>query len=149
MPMRPSLPTSLLLLLASVLAACASGNAVRKPQAAGPTTPKPGWVDNLPVTSGRVYAMGRSGRTYWEKDALTNAAEDARGKLAIGLQSKMEVLTKRAESDQGATHLDLVKAATDMMVQNTVIEATWIDNGGEQGEPGAVFALAYIELEHA
>ena len=142
-------PSSVTLILwALVLSACASGNANQKP-AAGPTTPMPGWVRNQPAVNGRVYAIGRSGRTYWAKDALTNAAEDARGKLAIGLQSKMEVLTKRAETDQGSTHLDLVKAATDMVVQNTVIEATWIDNGGEEGEPGAVFALAYIELEKA
>ncbi len=142
------LPASLMP-CALVLAACASGNANQRPAAVGPLAPMPGWVQNEPVVNGRVYAVGRSGRTYWAKDALTNAAEDARGKLALGLQSKMEVLTKRAESDTGSTHLDLVKAATDMMVQNTVIEATWVDNGGVQGEPGAVFALAYIELDKA
>ena len=125
---------------------CASGNPAKKKDV--PSTPVPGWVQNPPHVDGRVYAIGRCGPTYWPQDALNRAGEDARGKLAIALQSKMEVLTKRAESSDGSsTHLDLVKAATDMVMQNTVLEATWSDSAGQIDEPGAVFALAYIEVE--
>src|SRR5471032_2929637 len=103
--MRALSSSSTLVTWALLLSACASGKAVQKPAPAGPIAPTPGWVTRMPVESGRVYAVGRSGRTYWQKDALTNAAEDARGKLAIGLQSKMEVLTKRVETESGSTHL--------------------------------------------
>lgn len=124
------------------LAACASGKAQRRNVA---TTPVPGWLERVPVVEGKVYAIGSSGPTFWPQDALNNAAEDARGKLAISLQSKMEILTKRADRGSDGTHVDLVKAATDMVVQNSRVEATWVDAGGERGEQGGVWALAYIE----
>src|SRR5256885_4792677 len=115
-------PSVVLCLFAAALG-CSSSEANRKKRS-GPeavATPVPGWVKNPPQVNGRVYAIGKSGPTYWPQDALNNAGEDARGKLAIALQSKMEVLNKSAErSDGTSTRLDLVKSATDMLMQNSV-----------------------------
>src|ERR1700681_1710721 len=53
----------------------------------------PAWVDKLPETSGgKLQAVGFSAPTYWPQDALNNAAEDARGKLALALGSHVEFL---------------------------------------------------------
>jgi hypothetical protein len=41
------------------------------------------------------------------------------------------------------------KEATDVMMQNSRIEATWVDENGDRGEPGSVWALASIELDAA
>ncbi len=140
--------SSLALLLPCVaLAGCASSAPAKKPAAA--SAPAPGWVKDPPQVNGRVYAIGMSGPTYWPQDALNHAQEDARGKLAIALGAQMEVLTKRAETEKDSTHLDLIKAATDMVVQNSQIEATWTDGKGELSDAGSVFALAFISLDKA
>src|SRR5947209_9280243 len=103
--MRASLLASASLFAA--LSGCASSAPAQKKPAAS-SAPMPGWVNEPPQVNGRVYAIGRSGPTYWPQDALNHAMEDARGKLAIALQSKMEVLTRRAETEADSTHLDLI-----------------------------------------
>jgi hypothetical protein len=135
-------------MLALLCAGCGGGQAVKKP-APKISTPAPGWVDKVPLVEGKVYAIGHSGPTFWPQDALNNAAEDARGKLAIGLQAKMEMLTKVAEHNGQTSGFDLVKAATDMVMQNSRVEATWVDTAGERGEPDNVWALAFIEVQAA
>jgi hypothetical protein len=135
--------------LCALAALACGGGQVKKNAPAVRSAPMPGWIERAPLVEGRVYAVGHSGPTFWPQDALNNAAEDARGKLAIGLQSKMEILTKRADRGADSTHVDLVKAATDMVMQNSRIEATWRDEGGERGDAGSVWALASIELDAA
>ena len=132
-----------------VVSACAGSGGGKGSKRAVASTPAPGWLDRVPVVEGKVYAIGRSGPTFWPQDALNNAAEDARGKLAIGLSAKMESLTKRADDGRSSTHLDLIKAASDMVVQNSRVEATWVDASGERGEAGSVWALAYLEQSAA
>ena len=139
--------SSLLLTSACASSGASGGNKAAKRAVA--TTPAPGWLERAPAVEGKVYAIGHSGPTFWPQDALNNAAEDARGKLAIGLSAKMEILTKRADTGETSTHVDLVKAATDMVVQNSRVDATWVDAAGERGEAGAVWALASIEQSAA
>ena len=136
---------STLLGLALAVAGCAS-TPKAKPR---PSTPMPSWVADMPAVRGKVYAVGRSGPTFWQQDALSQAQEDARGKLAIALQSNMEVLTKRVETSSGTAHLDLVKAASDMVLSNSRIEATWVDAAGVTDLAGTTYALAYVELDSA
>ncbi len=114
-------------------------------------TPVPRWVDAAPEsTRARYVAVGFCKPTFWPQDALANAAEDARGKLALSLSSHVEALTKLAESNQGRlTQLDITKEATDLVVQNSRIEATWTDEAGTRDESGAVWALAVIDLTQA
>ena len=53
----------------------------------------PGWVDKAPESGkGKLLAVGFSQPTYWPQDALNNAAENARGKLALAMTSHVEYL---------------------------------------------------------
>jgi hypothetical protein len=110
----------------------------------------PAWVDQIPESgAGKLYGVGFSGPTYWPQDALNNAGESARGKLALALASHVEFLgmdTADAAAQGGAT---INKEATDVVMRNSRIEATWVDENGDRGEPASVWALASIELDAA
>jgi len=143
--------------LALVLAICAcGGNAPQKPAPkltrwGKPLAkrPAPDWVDKLPQSSRtRVVAVGRSGPTFWPQDALNNAREDARGKIALQLASHVERYGAAAdETGRPAAAVDIDKEATDVLLRNARIEATWVDESGDRDEPGAVWALAILDLD--
>src|SRR5467141_1989763 len=108
----------------------------------------PAWVTRVPENGpGRLIAVGYSQPSYWPQDAIDAAADDARGKLALALASHVEVLgidTATATATGGAT---ISKEATDVVIHNSRIEATWVDASGERSDPGGVWALASLELE--
>ena len=154
------------LLVASAALGCGGGKAALKPEpklnrwgrpipASAPRPPA--WIDTAPdQTSGRIYAVGFSGATFWPQDAIGHAAEDARGKLALSLSAHYEVLGESVETATGSgrtgaaatdsiKQLDLLKAATDLVVQNSRIEATWVDELGARGEAGSAWALAVLD----
>lgn len=110
----------------------------------------PSWVDRLPESGqGKLVAVGYSAPSYWPQDAINNAGDDARGKLALALTSHVEVLgmdSATGSRDAGAT---ISKEATDVLMQNSRIEATWVDENGERSDPGGVWALASIDVEPA
>ena len=116
-------------------------------------TPTPAWVDKLPENArGRLYSVGRSGPTYWPQDALNNAAEDARGKLALSLASHVEFLGENVEDagSRAREHtVQVNKEASDVVMQNSRIEATWVDEGGARDEAGSAWALAVIDVDSA
>jgi len=139
----------------SFVLACASGpppqpapklNRWGKPYKEGIVVPS--WVDKIPDNvKGKLLAVGYAQPTYWPQDAINAAGEDARGKLALAMTSHVEVLgmdTATAKSLGGA---QINKEATDVVMQNSRIEATWVDENGERSEPGGVWALASIELD--
>ena len=143
--------------LALLFALCACGanapqkpapklNRWGKPLAKGPV---PDWVDKLPQSSRtRVVAVGRSAPTFWPQDALNNAREDARGKIALQLASHVERYGAAADATgQPAVAVDIDKEATDVLLRNARIEATWVDESGDRDEPGSVWALAILELK--
>ena len=109
----------------------------------------PGWVEKPPEQrQGKLYAVGFSQPTYWPQDAINGASQDARGKLALGLTSHIESLgmdTMSGSGPQGGATIN--KEATDVMMQNSRIETTWVDENGDRGDPGSVYALASIELD--
>src|SRR5207244_10906448 len=92
-----------------VLCAC-GGNALHKPSAklnrwGKPLVarPAPDWVEKLPQSSRtRIVAVGRSGPTFWPQDALNNAREDARGKIALQLTAHAERYGARTGTRVGA-----------------------------------------------
>src|SRR5947207_2340721 len=110
----------------------------------------PGWVDKIPESGkGKMYAVGFSLPTYWPQDGINNAAENARGKLALAMTSHIEFLgidTATATTQGGAT---INKEATDVVMQNSRIEATWVDENGDRGEPGSIWAMASILTDPA
>jgi hypothetical protein len=114
----------------------------------GTARPVAPWVDKAPEsTRERYIAVGFSKPTFWPQDALSNASEDARGKLALSLSSHIEVFGQSTQSNSGHDRsLDLTKEATDLVVQNSRIVETWTDEAGERDEMGAVWAMAVIEL---
>ena len=108
----------------------------------------PGWVDKIPDSGkGKLLAVGFSPPTYWPQDAINAASEDARGKLALAMTSHVEVLgiDTQAASSMGGAQID--KEATDVVMQNSRVEATWVDENGDRSEPGGVWALTSIELD--
>jgi hypothetical protein len=108
----------------------------------------PPWVDKVPESGkGRLVAVGYAQPSFWPQDAIDAAADDARGKLALALASHVEVVgidSADASADRGAT---VSKEATDVVMRNSRIEATWTDENGERSEPGGVWALASLELD--
>lgn len=144
------------LLALATLVCLACGGAPPRPQVPvnrwgrplAKATPAPAWVDKLPENAkGRLYAVGRCGPTYWPQDALNNAAEDARGKLALGLASHIEFLGQNVESNTREHTVQLNKEASDVVLQNSRIEATWVDEAGGRDEAGSVWALAVIDID--
>jgi hypothetical protein len=143
--------------LALVLALCAcGGNAPRKPAPklnrwGKPLVarPAPDWVEKLPQSSRtRVVAVGRSGPTFWPQDALNNAREDARGKIALQLTAHVERYGAATDASGRAAHaVDIDKEATDVLLRNARIEATWVDEAGERDDAGSVWALAVLDWD--
>ncbi len=108
----------------------------------------PAWVEKLPENGkGKLVAVGFSQPTYWPQDALNNANEDARGKLALALGSHVEVLGLDRATATSAGGATINKEATDLVLQNSRIEASWVDENGDRGEPASVWALAAIDLD--
>jgi len=143
--------------LAFVVVVCAcGGNAPQKPAPklnrwGKPLVarPAPDWVEKLPQSSRtRIVAVGRSGPTFWPQDALNNAREDARGKIALQLTAHVERYGAATDaSGRAARALDIDKEATDVLLRNARIEATWVDEAGERDEVGSVWALAALDLD--
>jgi len=139
--------------------ACAACAGAQKPAAPPPKLNRwgkpykegiaiPPWVDKVPESSkGKLIAVGYAQPSFWPQDAIDAAASDARGKLALALTSHVEVLgidTQTASASAGAT---INKEASDVVMQNSRIEATWVDENGEKSEPGGVWTLASLELD--
>ena len=140
------------------LAAVACGGAPTRPEVPSnrwgrplaKATPAPAWVDKLPESGkGRLYSVGRCGPTYWPQDALNNAAEDARGKLALSLASHVEFLGENVQTGARDHNVQVNKEASDVVMQNSRIEATWVDEAGARDEAGSVWALAVIDVDPA
>jgi hypothetical protein len=142
-------------LLLFCAAACGGGKAVEKP------APKlnrwgkpfkegvvaPPWIDKLPESDWqRMYGVGFSAPSFWLQDAIDKAGQDARGKLALALASHVEVLGIDTVGGGGNGGAQINKEATDLVLQNSRIEATWVDENGDRGEPGSVWALASYDL---
>lgn len=108
----------------------------------------PSWVDRLPENgNGRLLAVGYSAPSYWPQDSIDHASDDARGKLALALTSHIEVLGLDVATGAGAGGgATIDKEATDVVMQNSRIEATWVDENGDRGDPGSVWALAAIDI---
>ena len=126
--------------------ACAATPVAKK---ADPPAP-PSWIASPPPNKdGKVYAVGHSGPTFFPADGMRYAAEDARGKLALGLHQKLEAIGVESEGKGSVTGYDLEKQATDVVMQNSRIEATWFDEQGQAGDPGTVWALAVLDQNGA
>ena len=138
-----------------LLAGCSSGpppapppklNRWGKPFKEGVVIPP--WVDKIPEASkGKLVAVGFSPPTYWPQDAINAAGEDARGKLALAMTSHVEILGIDTATAQSLGGAQINKEATDVVMQNSRIEATWVDENGDRSEPGGVWALASIEMD--
>ena len=108
----------------------------------------PGWVDKIPGNAkGKLLSVGYSPPTYWPQDAINAAGQDARGKMALAITSHVEVLGIDTATDDSRGGASIDKEATDVVMQNSRIEATWVDENGDRSEPGGVWALASIELD--
>ncbi|MGZ6123329.1 MAG: hypothetical protein ACXWLR_00110 [Myxococcales bacterium] len=108
----------------------------------------PAWVDKVPESGrGKLVAVGYSQPSFWPQDAINAAADDARGKLALALASHVEVLGIDSATESGNGGATINKEATDVVMQNSRIEATWTDENGERSDPGGVWALASLEMD--
>jgi len=108
----------------------------------------PAWVRRVPENApGRLIAVGYSQPSYWPQDAIDAAADDARGKLALALASHVEVLGIDTATGAASRIATINKEAADVVLRNSRIEATWVDENGEKSEPGGVWTLASLELD--
>src|SRR3954469_25798988 len=108
----------------------------------------PAWVETIPESGqGKLVTVGYSPPSFWPQDAIDAAASDARGKLALALVSHVEELgidSATGTSNGGAT---INKEASDVVMPNSLLEATWTDENGERSDPGGVWALASLEMD--
>lgn len=112
--------------------------------------PPPAWIDSPPPDrGGKVYAVGHSGPTLFPADGMRYAADDARGKLALSMHQQLESIGMSAEKTSSNAGYDLEKQATDVVMQNSRIEATWIDEHGQLGDAGTIWALAVLDRSGA
>src|SRR2546421_11051612 len=108
----------------------------------------PAWVERVPEGgNGKLVAVGYSQPSFWPQDAINAAADEARGKLALALASHIEVLGMDRATGQGSRGVMIDKEATDVVMQNSRIEATWTDENGERSDPGGVWTLAMLEMD--
>src|SRR2546422_7285238 len=108
----------------------------------------PAWVERVPESgNGKLVAVGYSQPSFWPQDAINAAADEARGKLALALASHIEVLGMDRATGQGSRGVMIDKEATDVVMQNSRIEATWTDENGERSDPGGVWTLAMLEMD--
>ena len=108
----------------------------------------PAWVERVPESgNGKLVAVGYSQPSFWPQDAINAAADEARGKLALALASHIEVLGMDRATGQGSRGVTIDKEATDVVMQNSRIEATWTDENGERSDPGGVWTLAMLEMD--
>jgi hypothetical protein len=108
----------------------------------------PAWVDAVPESSrGKLVAVGYSQASFWPQDAIDAAADAARGKLALALASRVEVVGIDSATETANGGATISKEATDVVMQNSRIEATWVDENGERSDPGGVWALASLEID--
>jgi hypothetical protein len=148
-------PCAAALLFALAAAACHGGgqqqvklNKWGQPLKAG--KPPPPWVQKIPEsTKDRVVTVGFSGPTFWPQDAMNNASEDARGKLAMAMSSKVEKYTQVGAAADSQHALDITKEATDVVMQNSRIDAIWVDEAGQLNEPGSAWAMAVLDKSGA
>jgi hypothetical protein len=107
----------------------------------------PPWVERVPESGGgKLVAVGYSQPSFWPQDAINAAADDARGKLALALSSHVEVLGIDSADESGNRGATINKEASDVVLRNSRIEATWTDENGERSETGGVWALASLQL---
>ncbi len=117
----------------------------------------PGWVLDIPVEPGRIYAVGSCGRTYYRDDAWRNASDNARGELAKNFQSRIRNAFLAVQSTDGAnwalneTVVQATSSATDIVMNEAQIVSMWYDEKGTLpgGEPGTTYALAVLYLQEA
>ena len=110
----------------------------------------PAWVEKIPEsTKGKLISVGYARPSFWPQDAIDAASDDARGKLALALASHVEVLGMDVATGTSSGGAVISKEAADVMLRNSRIEATWVDENGERGEPGGAWALASLELDAA
>jgi hypothetical protein len=113
----------------------------------------PEWVFRLPSESGKIFAVGLSGPTYFVEDGLKYACDDARKELAKSVSSQIQnmiivVEESNSSSTEEASVLLVNSAITDIVLKNSQIMAVWIDKKGYG--PGSsknyVYALGRMEL---
>ncbi len=120
------------------------------------STDVPAWVNRLPESKGRLYALGISGPTYFTEDGKANAADNARKELAKALSVRVQALSLSLQQnkERRENEISLVTVtswATDIVVSHSQILETWIDEEARvpNSQPGTVYALAAIDLEVA
>ena len=116
----------------------------------------PEWINRLPQTKGKLYAVGISGPTYFIEDGKMNAAENARKELAKALSVRVQALslTLQQNKDKRENEISSVTVsswATDVVVLHSQILELWIDEEAKvpNSQPGTVYALAVIDFKMA
>lgn len=114
----------------------------------------PGWVFRTPVESGKLYAVGRVGRTLYPDDGKRNAADDARKELSKSLQAKVESIIVIIEQSDSRSYyneafvLQATSLATNVVTEKSQILEYWVDSEGlvPNAEQGTTYALAVLSL---
>jgi len=114
----------------------------------------PEWVIRTPTESGRIYAVGISGPTYFPEDGKINAADQARKELAKSLGGKIQsvllVITEKGKTtaDEAAV-ISATSWATEIVLENSQILEIWIDQEGviDGSSPGTTYALGMVQTK--
>jgi hypothetical protein len=136
-------------LLVTLLCAGAQAQAIRQGLV------KPMWITALPEQAGRIYAMGIAPVAPSEAQAMTSAAQNARGEVLSRLRASVKAetnistratMSKELGGRTTATSEQQVGQTTRIQASATelpglVVEETWVDVKG-----ATAYALAYLDV---
>ncbi|MHC4472103.1 MAG: hypothetical protein ACYTDY_10330 [Planctomycetota bacterium] len=134
--MRRSLPTTLgLVLLASCAVTCSTTR--------DPSVP-PDWIENIPLESEYVYAVGSYHGALYREDNRKHAVKDARGALAQNLKARIRSTSKQKDFTSSGRTSTETRVDTDYVVKNSEEVASWTDIVGRISTRGTVWILMRV-----
>ena len=118
----------------------------------------PGWAvtGQAPSPDGKLCQVGFCGPTYYKKDSVERAIENARGHLAKALRVRVESIMLDIERERGGysssqTIEEVSTYTTEAVLKGSTVEGTWYDEDGEgfARQEQATYALVCMDDEKA
>ena len=118
----------------------------------------PGWAvtGQAPSSDGRLCQVGFCGPTYYKKDSVERAIENARGHLAKALRVRVESIMLDIERERGGysssrTIEEVSTYTTEAVIEGSKVEGTWYDEDGLgfARQERATYALVCMDDEKA
>lgn len=124
-----------------VIVGCQTENGVRD---------APRWVRVTPQPPHELCAVGVSGPTYYQEDAMVRSKAQAMTALSrawkVKVEAELRIQEREGHRGSGLTIEDDSKLSSDVLLQKVRIKEQWMHPGGNErhGMPGTVYTLACV-----